>query len=532
MEKDLRVLVVDDEPKIRQLLQRLLEREGYRVSTAGDGAAALEEILRERPALVITDLKMPGMDGVELLKRARSIDPDLPVVLITAYASMETAVEALREGVDDYITKPFSINEMKKVVGRILTNRTLAAENARLLGELRIANAELLQHRQRLTVKVVEAEFDLSEANRELGLRLGQMEVIHEINRMTATVFDQGELLDLTTKLIEDKVGVDAAAVLLSDPEETWLVAHGVRSPDGGLRTGDRVPREEGAAGRVVASGKPLLIPDVTEDTRPSDLERRTFGDGSLLLTPIQAKGRLVGLLAVGRGSAGETLGAEEADLLGLIANDLAIGIENARLFEENERNYIEILAALVESMEARDPYLRQHSERVKMKSLELARLLSLPDTDRDMLETGARLHDLGKVGIEDRILHKPGPLDDAEMEKMRSHPVIGDRIVKPLGKLGAVKPIIRHHHEHWDGTGYPDGLTGDEIPLLAQVVSVADAFDALTSRRSYREAMPRADALKVLNSSAGKYFNPLLVEVFTDLETDRLRRHGKLSPE
>ncbi|MHC4472009.1 MAG: sigma-54-dependent transcriptional regulator, partial [Planctomycetota bacterium] len=228
MEKDLRVLVVDDEPKIRQLLQRLLEREGYRVSTAGDGAAALEEILRERPALVITDLKMPGMDGVELLKRARSIDPDLPVVLITAYASMETAVEALREGVDDYITKPFSINEMKKVVGRILTNRTLAAENARLLGELRIANAELLQHRQRLTVKVVEAEFDLSEANRELGLRLGQMEVIHEINRMTATVFDQGELLDLTTKLIEDKVGVDAAAVLLSDPEETWLVAHGV----------------------------------------------------------------------------------------------------------------------------------------------------------------------------------------------------------------------------------------------------------------------------------------------------------------
>jgi response regulator RpfG family c-di-GMP phosphodiesterase len=138
-------------------------------------------------------------------------------------------------------------------------------------------------------------------------------------------------------------------------------------------------------------------------------------------------------------------------------------------------------------------------------------------------------LHDLGKVGIEDRILHKQASLDPDEMRTMRSHPVIGDRIVKPLGKLSRVKCIIRHHHEHWNGKGYPDGLSEEGIPFLAQIVSIADSFDAMTSNRSYRKAMPRQRAIEILNENAGAQFNPFLVEVYTDLEMDRLRRHGKL---
>lgn len=512
-----RILVVDDEPKILRLLESLLGREGYRVETAPDAAAALRGVVRTHPDLLVTDLMMPGMDGLELARRAREIDADLPIVLITGYASMETAVAALREGVSDYVTKPFSLAELKAVVGRILSHRELAAENRRLVRELRVANAELEQHRNRLTAKVREAEDGLVAANEALTRRLGEMEVIHEISQMVATVFDASELLSLATQLVRDKVGLDAIAMLLLEPDGGGLVAHGVRGLAPGLADGDRLPAGEGIAGAVLAGAAPILLPDAGGDPRPSPAERRAFGEGALLALPVRAKDRVAGVLLASRTRGNGALSDDDARLLGLIANDLSVAVENARLFLENERNYIEILAVLVQSMEARDPYLRRHSDRVATMSGILGDALGLSDADRDVLVTGARLHDLGKVGIPDRILHKPGPLTEDEMAIMRSHPVIGDRIVRPLGKLSAVKPIIRNHHERWDGTGYPDGLVGEAIPLLTRIVSVADAYDALTSDRSYRPAMTREDAREIVRRTAGTHFGPYVAEVFLD---------------
>jgi len=522
-----RILVVDDEPKIGTLLKRLLEKEGYDVDTCLDGRTAIRELVEKKPSLLITDIQMPGMNGLELARRARSFDPELPVVLITGYASMDTAVQALRDGVSDYITKPFSIAELKSVVGRILENRALAAENRRLLTELRVANSELEQHRQRLTVQVREAESDLLTANRKLEKRLGEMEVIHEISQMIATVFDRDDLLSLATQLVRDKVGVNAAAVFTLSRDGTELVARGVRGLEGGLEGGSRLPADEGLAGRVVEEGTPVILSALASEPGATEAERRTFGGGSFLACPIRVKDRMAGALVVSRVDGGDPLGEEERGLLGLIANDLAIALENARLFEENETTYIEILSALVVSMEARDPYLRRHSDRVTAGSLALAGHLGLSRRDRDLIAVGARLHDVGKVGLPDSILHKPGRLTDAEMEVMRSHPVLGDRIVRPLGKLGAVKPIIRNHHERWDGTGYPDGLKGEEIPLLTQIVSVADAWDAMTSDRAYRGAIPRERALEIIEGSAGTHFSAFLVEAFLEMESG-----GHLAPE
>ena len=513
-----RILVVDDEPKICRLLEQLLEREGYSVTTCPDGAAALKAIVRSRPDLVITDLKMPGMDGLELASLARSLDPDLPVVLVTGYASMETAVKALREGISDYVTKPFSLAEIKSVVGRILQNRALAEENRRLVAELRVANAELSQHRRRLTLKVREAEDDLVAANRALGRRLREMEVIHEINQMIAGEFDEGELLALATQLVRDKVGADAVAVFLDDASAPGLVAHGVRGDVPGLADGDRIAASEGLVGHVLSAGDALLVPAVRDDPRPSPAERQAFGEGSVLALPIRAKGRPAGVLVVGRSSTTESLGAEERGLLEVIANDLSVAIENSRLFTENEQNYIDILAALVQSMEARDPYLHSHSRRVSEYAAAIGNALNLPPARQEVLEIGAGLHDLGKVGIPDEILRKEGPLTPDDWVLMRSHPEIGDRIVKPLGKLRDAKPIIRNHHERWDGSGYPDGLAGEEIPLLTRIVAVADAFDALTTDRSYRPARTIETALTVIEEATGTYFCPLVAPVFLEL--------------
>ena len=523
-----KVLVVDDEVKICELLQRLLSREGYDVRTAFDGAGGIAEILKTRPQLMITDLMMPGIDGLELLKRARSIDPSLAVVMITGYASMETAVAALREGVDDYVTKPFSIAELKTVVGRILENRALEAENRRLLGELTVANAQLRQHRERLTMKVIEAECDLSVANRTLEKRLGEMEILHEISQMTTTVLTEERLLPLVTKLIQDKIGVNAAAALMRGLEEDTLVAAGVRAGDRGLVDGSKVSAGEGLAGWVLANVEAALIPEAARDDRPSVRELLTFGEGSLLAVPITGTHGTLGVLMVSRSPLEPPLTSARRNLLQLIAKDLAVAIDNARLFAENERSYIDVLAALVTAMEARDRYLRQHSERVRWSAVAIARALGLPEQDRAVLDTGARLHDLGKVGIVDSILQKPGKLTDEEMAIMRSHPTIGYNIVDGLGRMREVKRIIRSHHERWDGGGYPDGLKGDEIPFLTQIVTAADAFDAMTSRRSYRDAMPREQAVRILREFAGTQFNPTIVEALIDIQSDRARENAR----
>jgi putative nucleotidyltransferase with HDIG domain len=519
-----RILVADDEVKICELLQRLLTREGYHVEMAHNGADAIDRIVERAPDLLITDLKMPGMDGLELLRRARSLKRDLPVVMITGYASMETAVAALREGIDDYITKPFSVAELKAVVGRILTSRALADENRRLLAELKIANQQLEQHRRRLTMKVREAESDLEAANSVLERQLAEMEVIHEISQMTTSVISREDLLPLVTRLIRDKVGVDSAVVMLGQPGFPVLFVGGAIGEDGAFGAFETLPADAGLMAAALSSPEALLIGDLTRDPRLTEEERRVFRGGSALFAPIRGKAAAPGLLAVGRRADRDPISEEGARLLGLIANDLSAAIDNATLFEENERSYIGTLSALVTTMEARDPYLREHSERVRARALGIAKQLRLSDADLDVLQTGARLHDLGKIGIADGILHKPDALTDEEMDTMRSHPGIGDRIVKSLGKLQAVKPIIRHHHERWDGQGYPDGLHAEDIPLLTQIVTVADAFDAMTSTRPYRDELPREKALAILDECAGSQFSPVVVDAFHDVESERRR--------
>ncbi len=179
----------------------------------------------------------------------------------------------------------------------------------------------------------------------------------------------------------------------------------------------------------------------------------------------------------------------------------------------EVEAGNADVAAALAAALEERDRYTGEHSESVVDLTARVAEALALPPEDVEQIRMAALLHDIGKIGVPDEILHKPGPLDDREWEIMRQHPVIGERIMRAMPGLGPIARIVRHEHERVDGAGYPDGLAGEEIPIGARIILACDAYHAMVSDRPYRKAMSHNDAMAELNAHAGTQFDAAVVE-------------------
>jgi response regulator RpfG family c-di-GMP phosphodiesterase len=181
-------------------------------------------------------------------------------------------------------------------------------------------------------------------------------------------------------------------------------------------------------------------------------------------------------------------------------------------------RTFLSAITSLARAVEERDPYTAGHSRRVRAYALELARALRLDARQRKQLSLAAQLHDIGKISIPDHVLHKPGKLTPEEFRSVQAHPATGERILAPVVRNKAVLAAIRGHHERLDGTGYPDGLRGMQVPLLARLIAIPDCFDALTTSRAYREALPLEEAMRILRDGAGKHFDPELVQLFLPL--------------
>jgi putative nucleotidyltransferase with HDIG domain len=320
-------IVVDDEPRLRRVLIRLLEGDGFVCREAASGVEALKFMAEDPAPLVISDLRMPEMDGVTLLKEIVQHYPGTAVIMVTAVAEVESAVACLQQGALDYVAKPFHLDEVRARVSQALEKRRLVLENR-----------EYHQH-------------------------------------------------------LEERVAAQAHRI-----EE--LMLEGVH--------------------------------------------------------------------------------------------------------------------ALVEALEAKDAYTRGHSERVASYAVSIARALGLDENAVDTIALGSELHDIGKIGVSEAVLLKPGKLTDDEYRHIMEHTVIGARILGPLLRdAPAALAIVRSHHEKLDGRGLPDGLKGDAIPFEARVVSVADAFDAMTTGRPYRPSLPVSRALAELRTCAGSQFDPAVVEAF-----------------
>lgn len=236
------------------------------------------------------------------------------------------------------------------------------------------------------------------------------------------------------------------------------------------------------------------------------------------IVVPLKPRDKLLGVIQVANKCGNASFSYEDMDLVKILGSQIAFVIQNTELFSNLEKAYLDTLSALTNAIDAKDSYTRGHSDRVTDLSVRLAMAAGLSTPEVERIRLGGMLHDIGKIGIPELVLNKPGRLDDNEYNIIKSHPVLGISILGDVKFLQDVVPVIKHHHERYDGKGYPDRLKGDEIPLLARIVSIVDTFDAMTTNRPYRKALTTEESLREIDKCKGTQFDPELADIFIDM--------------
>jgi response regulator RpfG family c-di-GMP phosphodiesterase len=504
-----RILVVDDEKVIREILCEFLALEGYVVRGVEDGQKALTE-LRLRPYdIVISDLKMPKLSGLELLERITSEKLDVLTVIMTGFGTVETAIEAMKKGAYDYILKPFKVEEVVHIVQRGLERQRLQQENVRL--------------REALT--------------------------LYKVSEAIAISLDLDHVLDVILQATVHEVQCDVATLHLADPQ-TGRYEERIRlCSDEWQQGGQTVPApNQQELMSFFHRGSPILAHGVKAN-RFLD----TIGGGpsgrplvSYAAVPLQVSSRVIGMLNVFSFTRGKQFDENSRKILAILASRAAASIENARLYDDLvvknealqsanlslEENFQQTVAGFALALEESDRYTHGHSERVAHYAEMIAVGIGLPEAEVQTVVKAGLLHDIGKIGIRYELINKPGKLSAEEVSMFREHPEKGRRILAPI-------PCMRHliegawcHHEFFDGGGYPRGLGKDSIPLHGRIVALADAYDAMTSDRAYRRALRHVVAVAEIERCVGTQFDPELAELFlARLEAHRADAHRRGEP-
>jgi putative nucleotidyltransferase with HDIG domain len=272
---------------------------------------------------------------------------------------------------------------------------------------------------------------------------------------------------------------------------------------------------ETGLMGHVYNAKEAITVCDVTVDER---FEGFPYPLTRILIVPMIVEDTVIGAIVATDKLDGEEFYSPEIKILTSIASECAISIKKALLYDEIREMLFSVAEAFSVAIDAKDPYTFGHSKRVSQTSVDIARELEIPPETRDWIRLAALLHDIGKIGVPDEILHGAGKLDPDAMEKMKEHPEIGAKMIEHVQRFRELALWISHHHEHYDGTGYPQGLKGEEIPFPSRIIAVADIFDALTSGRSYREAVTKEEAISILKETVGTHLDQVVFESFEKL--------------
>jgi len=493
MGEPLRLLIVEDYPDDAELMVMRLEEEGFsplwkRVETEEHFLEALEE----KPDFILADWSLPQFSGMQALELMVGRGLDIPFILVSGSIGEEAAIDALHRGASDYILKDRS-KRLGQAVRRVLESRKYQQEK------------------------------ELAEV--ELKRRLAELEVLYNISSSLRHVEDLSAmlsaLLDQTLAALETTAG----AIWLDKPQDGKLYLASAKGWLTKIEDNKSCQEGEGVVGMTYQSGKPYIRSEFILDSKESDHKRSKTptGWGGACL-PIHSGQDIIGVVVIAVKLPREIV-PEELKLLSSVAEMAGIAVHRIRLFEKLQASeaalvvaYDETIKGWANALELRDQETEGHSERVTELTLVLAKKLGLNKEQLTHIYRGSILHDIGKMGVSDTILLKPGPLNDREWEIMHHHPQYAYNLLASIDYLKPALNIPYCHHEKWDGSGYPQGLKGEEIPLEARIFAVVDVYDALISDRPYRLAWNKEDALEHIKKESGTHFDPQVVALFLDL--------------
>lgn len=498
MKEDPRILVVDDEEVLANFVAKILSSEkdaDYNVGVTATGEDAVRMFEEEPFDLLLVDIKLPKMNGIEVLRKVKEIDQNAQVVMITAYASLETAIDALREGAYDYIVKPFEAEQMKSLVKHALERRNLIIQREDLIRSLSDVNDRLADANKKLEEKKALVD-------KELEGRIGELTRLNELTANLASELNLGRLLELTPELSCEIMNSEGGVVCFREGDK--LLVKSSSGLEKVLPKGRRLSTTQEPFLSILKEEKP----GVATGWKPEGAEEEV---GTLACATLKGvRGEGFGVLCVSR--KGGPFSEKSLELLSTVASTAATAFQNAMHVDTLQTSYLQSLLSLLLVQEAKNPDLRGHSERVAELSTKIARKLSISDEEVRMIRFSALLHDLGKVGLRDELLSKKA-LSQKEEAELRESYSLSEKIIEPIRYLQPAKTMIHHEGEKWDGSGGPDSLAGEKIPMGSRILTVANFYDEAVSGALQGTPVPADEAMNRLRSLSGKTFSPQVVE-------------------
>jgi response regulator RpfG family c-di-GMP phosphodiesterase len=486
-----KILLVDDSPEIVQLLCDFLAAYNCEIYKASTGAEATDLLSTKTVEMAIIDVKLPDTNGITLLEKMRLHDPNIAVVMITGYNDPDLIIDAMKKGASDFLMKPFHFDKLMLSLLRVKKQRELLVERSTILSDL--------EDKKKIEV-----------LNRQLQKQIAQLTTMHHISNRFSSFNIFEDIYEKTIGVVDEVMSAESCGYYIVDHESSQLLLYKKRA--------DRKPIEE----------KVSLTADLLQEIMSG---KKCFTKGDKTYLPLAIKNECVGVIMMGRKGASQGKAAALTDddmfFLKLISDKASMQVENRMLYESLFEGILHTLTSLIMAINRRDMYTEGHCQRVAEMGLMLADEMGASDYERDVIRVVAPIHDVGKIGIPDSVLLKPGKLTDDEYDLMKSHPIYGEEIINRFDLLSNEASITRHHHERCDGRGYPDGLAGDEIPFCSRLIAVCDTYDAMTSNRPYRKALSREEALKEILRCRGNQLDSTIVDCFLEMVTDD-RRHRK----
>lgn len=469
-----KILVVDDDRVVLRLLSDFLLSQGCDVRKAMTGKEAVSILESEDVDVAVLDIGLPDTDGLSLICEVKKSQPLCGILMLTGRHDVETVVEAMKRGADDFLSKPVDFERFLLTLFRIILERETHLTKRKIDSDLE----------DRKTIEFL---------NAELRKRIEDLTLMCNISNRISSLRISEDIFEGILSIVKDTLKVERSAFYLIDKNRTFTLYTAI--PE--------------------SCFEPQLILDEEEFIKITSQGRQVSKGGDVIF-PLSLKGECLGVVRVPLGGRRQT--NTELFLLKLITENCSIQIENRMLYDSLFESVLQTLRSLISAINRRDSYTEGHCLRVTQYSLKMAEVMNIPDYEKDSLRIAGSIHDLGKVGIPDAILLKPGRLTEEEFNVMKNHSTYGEEILGRFEILFKEAKIVRSHHERFDGKGYPDGLQGTEIPLTCRIIAVADAFDAMTTDRPYRRALAKEEAMLEIRRCSGTQFDPDVVSVFKEV--------------